>query len=173
MPLCGSPVAAQVTQACGILLFGICGLTRYAAGAGETATTPNAADRLFDFHSSVWVNLHHFLYRQAVRSGPQKSPRASSLTAADSEELDRLAPSERILWNDAVAYYRVSFASRDLLFDEDLIAVKNHLEDAEDSPDLANASIPSDLRCILLEAAPIYRQSTMKGIGDGLRSSSL
>ena len=47
---------------------------------------------------------------------------------------------------------------RDLLFDDDLIHIKDLLEDAEASPDLANTEISAELRVVFLKAAPIYRK---------------
>jgi len=113
---------------------------------------------LFDFHSGFWINLHHFLYRQALLSQPQRGPHSLALTSADSDELQHLSPTERDSWNAAVAYYAESFAKRDLLFDEGLITTKDKLEDAEASSSLANVQIPAELKAVLLSAAPIYRK---------------
>jgi hypothetical protein len=97
--------------------------------------------------AGFWINLHHFLYRQALLSQPQKGPHSLAMTGADSDELQHLSPAERESWNAAVAYYAGSFAKRDLLFDEDLITTKHKLEDAEVSSDLANVPIPAESRC--------------------------
>lgn len=112
---------------------------------------------LFDFHSGFWINLHHFLYRQAVVAGPQKG-RQLSLNSADVEELKLLSPGEKTSWDSAVAYYKDSLIQRDLLFDEGMRLIKNELEDAEASADLAGTKIPGDLRTLLLKVAPIYRK---------------
>jgi len=130
----------------------------FAANASWTFAQAESQVNLFDFHSGFWINLHHFLYRQAILSLPQKGPHALALTAADSDELQHLSPTERASWNAAVAYYAGSFAKRDLLFDDGLIAVKDKLEDAEASSDLADVQIPAELKGVLLSAAPIYRK---------------
>lgn len=73
-------------------------------------------------------------------------------------ELQRLSAEERKTWDMSVAYYQNSIVARDLLFDHDLRAIKNELEAAEGSADLAGVPIPSELKTALLDAAPIYRK---------------
>lgn len=122
------------------------------------AAQPGApSQRLFEFHSGFWINLHHFLYLQASLTDPPKGARSRSLTSADSDELQKLSPAERSAWNDAVAHYE-AFAKHDLLFDDELIAAKNELEDNEASPDLAGARLPQAMKTALLEAAAVYRK---------------
>ena len=113
---------------------------------------------LFDFHSGFWINLHHFLYREAQLSEPQKGSDNLALSKADSDELQQLSVAERKAWNEAVSYYGGSLVKRDLLFDDDLSHIKDQLEDAEASPNLANTEISEDLKAVLLKAAPIYRK---------------
>jgi hypothetical protein len=124
------------------------------AGAQPSA---GAEKPLFEFHSGFWLNLHHFLYAQARKTLPKQSAREVALTGSDTDELQRLSPADRVAWDRAVAYYSASIAERDLLFDDDLVAIKNALEDAETSADLEGAPIPKDLKDTLLKAAPIYR----------------
>jgi hypothetical protein len=130
----------------------------FAANATCLFAQAESTANLFDFHSGFWINLHHFLYRQALLSQPQKGPQSLALTGADSDELQHLSPAERESWNAAVSYYAGSFAKRDLLFDEGLISIKDKLEDAETSPDLAKVQISVELKVVLLSAAPIYRR---------------
>lgn len=126
-------------------------------GVQAQATPPaTTAQALFDFHSGFWINLHHFLYLEAAAlkaSGPHP-PIASH---ADAEIRSELTPAERPVWDAAVSYYQGSVIQRDLLFDEGMTAIKNQLEDAEASSDLAHVDIPSPLRDVLLKAAPLYR----------------
>jgi len=117
-----------------------------------------AQPNLFDFHNGFWVNLHHFLYREAQLSEPQRSTDDLALSKADSDELEHLSPAERSAWNQAVSYYGRSLAKHDLIFDDDLIQIKNQLEEAESSSDLANTKISADLKAVILKAAPIYRK---------------
>jgi hypothetical protein len=72
--------------------------------------------------------------------------------------LRRLTPEERASWTTAVSYYQDSLLKRDLLFDGELIAVKDQLEDAETSSDLAETKIPAAMKAELLTAADIYRR---------------
>ncbi|MFK2878070.1 hypothetical protein [Rhodanobacter hydrolyticus] len=113
---------------------------------------------LFAFHSDFWVNLHHFLYVSAVAAASQNRPHPSRLEADDTATQQRLDTSESGEWNAVVAYYEKSMVSRDLLFDPGMGQIKNQLEDATDSSDLAQTDIPTTLKAMLLQAAPIYRK---------------
>jgi hypothetical protein len=117
----------------------------------------DAAPAMFEFHSGFWINLHHFLYLEALSDRPRKSS-LETVSTADAETLKSLSQEQLATWNAAVSYYVSSVIQHDLLFDKDLIAIKNQLADAEVSPDLANVDIPTALRAALLSAAPIYRQ---------------
>lgn len=134
------------------MLSKVCVLCLAVCCSANASTSPA---NLFDFHSGFWINLHHFLYRQAQ---PQKGPRSLVLFGADTDELQHLSPAERESWNAAVAYYAGSIAKRDLLFDDGLITIKDKLEDEEASLDLANVQIATELKAVLLSAAPIYRK---------------
>lgn len=141
--------------------FRLCVLTLAVLCAGSSQhglTQQNVAPSLFEFHSGFWINLHHFLYRQAQISGPQNGPHNLSLTRADSDELEHLSAAERTAWNEALAYYSRFIVKRPLLFDDELIQSKDRLEDAEASSDLTGVNISADLKAALLEAAPIYRR---------------
>ena len=122
------------------------------------AAQQKAQADLFEFHSGFWINLHHFLYREAQLAEPQKGSDNLALSKADSDELQQLSVAEREAWNEAVSYYGGSLVKRNLLFDDDLSHIKDQLEDAEASPDLANTEISADLKAVLLKAAPIYRE---------------
>jgi hypothetical protein len=116
------------------------------------------APPLFDFHSGFWINLHHFLYLEALSEKNQKGPHPAIVNQADAETLNSLSKEERTTWNTAVSYYASAVIQRDLLFDQNMGAIKNQLEDAEASPDLTSAAIPAALKAALLEASPIYRK---------------
>jgi len=113
---------------------------------------------LFAFHNGFWVNLHHFLYYQAVASRPQVGRRNLVVRKVDLDELAQLSPAERAVWDKAVSDYADTLAGKDLLFDDGLQTIKDKLEDAEASPDLGRVQIPIRVRAILLRAAPIYRK---------------
>lgn len=127
-------------------------------------STPSAktAETLFDFHSGFWINLHHFLYLEAAAQKPS-APRAPTVSQADVEIASSLTQEERATWDGAVSYYQQSVIQRDLLFDAGMNAIKNQLENAETSPDLANVDIPAPLRDVLVKASPIYRKHWWTG----------
>ncbi len=119
---------------------------------------PTTSNATFEFHSGFWVNLHHFLYWQALTKRVGQASRHVSLTVGDTAELENLSSAERATWNSAVTYYQDSLISRDLLFDRGMEAIKNQLEDAETSPDLGMIHLPLELRTVLEKAAPLYRK---------------
>ncbi len=112
----------------------------------------------FEFHSGFWINLHHFLYREAAVEGPQTGSHMLTLNINDGTELNLLAADERATWNAAVAAYSNTWIHGDLLFGKGMGAIKNELEDAEASADLSEAQIPSELKGVLVMVAPIYRK---------------
>lgn len=120
-------------------------------------STSSPVPSIFEFHSGFWINLHHFLYLEAQLSEPRKGARYPSVTSADNDELQHLSPAEQSAWSSAVSFYNDTLTRHDLLFDDGLIRIKNQLEDAEQSSDLAQARIPAPLQDALLKAAPIYR----------------
>jgi hypothetical protein len=138
---------------CMFLCFGIS-----VSCAAQVSSSEGPAKALFDFHNGFWINLHHFLYREATVSVPQNGPRPVALNKIDADELKELSPEEHTAWGAAVAYYADSLIQRDLLFDEGMRTVKNQLEDAEASVDLAGAQVPADIKAALLKAAPVYRK---------------
>ena len=141
-----------------VLLCAFCFTVLSSGSSRSAATQQNGKADLFEFHSGFWNNLHHFLYRQAVLSEPQKGPHNLSLTKADSDELHQLSAGERDTWNEALSYYNNFVVKRDLLFDDELIQTKDQLENAESSSDLAGVKIPAKLKAVLMKAAPVYRR---------------
>jgi hypothetical protein len=138
----------------GLVVLSLTARAESPARAASSRESPQS-HALFDFHSGFWVNLHHFLYAQATA---QKGPKSSVPNEEDMETLSSLAPQQLAIWNAAIAYYTGSLIQHDLLLDQDLPAIKEQLENAEGSPNLAHAEIPAGLKAVLLEAAPIYRR---------------
>jgi hypothetical protein len=106
------------------------------------------------FHSALWPNLHHVLYAEAwARRGvaPQRS-----LAGVLPEPLQGdLSEAERAAWDRAVAYYERELASKDVLFDESMSAIRTALlagRGPEPPPGLA-----AEHRAALEAAAPVYR----------------
>ncbi len=104
-----------------------------------------ATDR-YEFHSNLWVNLHHFLYAQAKKPDDAKLPRGRSLSRAQWQAM-----------NDAITWYREHLADRDLLLDERMYNIKRALirYGPDDVPD--HAAVTEEHRARLEAAAPVYR----------------
>jgi hypothetical protein len=125
---------------------------------------------VFELHSGFWINLHHMLYyeakqRESPANATQKSnavPQLKLRTMGDPGA--SLNPAERQSWDSSVAYYAANYADKDLLFNTDLMLLKNQLEDFEDCDELSgkrkktcDAGLPPKITQILETAAPIYR----------------
>ena len=96
----------------------------------------------FEFHSGFWLNLHHFLYEQALHSA---SPHYE-LTGAD-----------KIAWGKALELYRHSMIPHDLLFDPHMQSIDTELAEDESLPHLVVSGANGGLRDTLNSVAPIYR----------------
>jgi len=113
---------------------------------------------VFELHSGFWINLHHTLYGQARQSRDGRgSPSGTGATT-------HRTPSEQIAWDAAVSYYAANYQDKDLLFNTELILLKNQLGDFEQCDELSgakkktcDAGLPPKLTRILDAAAPVYR----------------
>jgi hypothetical protein len=116
--------------------------------------TITTATLWFQFHSSFWPNLHHFLYQEARIRHRRPLPAVAAILS----DTAALTPAEQAAWNDAVTYYDTAFAQRQLGFDPTLIDVNYALADADSSPLVAHQRLPAPLVTALTTAAPIYRR---------------
>lgn len=108
---------------------------------------PAPAPELFTFHSSFWINLHHFLYCQTQEEGE------TARVPAD------LPPDEARGWEEALGFYRREMAARSLLQDDLTWEVKHRLAQVEDeAPSLAGSGLPPEVAAALEAAAPAYRR---------------
>jgi hypothetical protein len=124
---------------------------------------------VFEFHSGFWINLHHMLYYEAkLRVTPpavaSKNPAAPQIKLKSMKEAAVLTPAERAAWDNSVAYYAANYANKDLLFNNELILLKNQLADFEDCDELSgakkktcDAGLTPQLTKALDDAAPVYR----------------
>jgi hypothetical protein len=125
---------------------------------------------VFEFHSSFWVNLHHFLYHEArarqaakeARDSAGKNPGPSLKQTPGS--VVTLSAAEQKSWDAAIAYYSANYTGKDLLINIDLVLLKNQLGDFEDCDELTgrkksrcDAGLPGGVGPILEQAAPVYR----------------
>ncbi len=124
---------------------------------------------VFEFHSGFWINLHHMLYYEAKqRANPSTATTKSNSGTQPTLKTMRdagntLTPAERAAWDSAVAYYAANYADKDLLFNTDLILLKNQLGDFEDCDELSgkkkktcDAGLPEKITQVLESAAPVY-----------------
>jgi hypothetical protein len=117
-----------------------------------------SSDNLFEFHSGFWINLHHFLYEQAAiaTAGPKGTPHEAELSTDASIGVG-LSEDESKTWSDALVYYRAKMLHQDLASDEEMVKIKNRLEDMEEASTVDNSDLDPRLIAVLDEAAPIYR----------------
>ena len=111
-------------------------LLRAASTLVSTLGVLAAGQATFDFHSNFWVNLHHFLYQQAVTKSPVHS---------DSEA-----------WNHAVEVYRKDIATHELL-SRDITGINIALSKIENTESLQGSGIDPELTQTLERAAPVYK----------------
>ncbi len=131
---------------------------------------------VFEFHSGFWINLHHMLYyeaklRQAPPAAAQKGssgPQIRLNTMKDAAAA--LTPAERLAWDSSVEYYVANYVNKDLLFNNDLVLLKNQLGDFEDCDELSgrrkktcDAGLPPKLTQVLETAATVYRAHLWPG----------
>jgi hypothetical protein len=109
----------------------------------------------FEFHSGFWLNLHHFLYEQALQRRRAGGPGQTASWAASPE--GKLSPEQQRLWDAAVDYYAGALIKRDFLFDEGMIEMNDRLAESEGARDLSKSGLGGDLVKILESVAPTYR----------------
>jgi hypothetical protein len=112
------------------------------------SATPAETTYPFEFHSGFWINLHHFLYEQALLKKESK-PLAAPKTP--------FSPAQQQVWNAAIDYYTSAVIKGDLLTDRATVIANDELGDEENAPDLNKAKINPELRKTLESVAPIYR----------------
>lgn len=117
-----------------------------------------SSDNLFEFHSGFWINLHLFLYEQAAiaTAGPHETPHEAEL-ATDASMSAGLSGDESKAWSDALVYYRAKILRHDLASDDDMIKIKNRLEDIEGATSADRSDLDPKLVSVLDAAAPVYR----------------
>ncbi|HXU31343.1 MAG TPA: hypothetical protein VN851_12255, partial [Thermoanaerobaculia bacterium] len=125
-----------------------------ATPAGHPAVAPGASP-LFQFRTGFWVSLHHHLRGEARRL-----PFSLKGKLAKNPDPAALPAEERAAWESALAVYEKKMAPRDLLFDVEMVKIKNALADLGDAPDLSALRGRFDVEALdaLERAAPVYRK---------------
>jgi hypothetical protein len=124
---------------------------RFTSTAYQRSETRNESTYPFEFHNGFWINLHHFLYEQALL---RKRAASSSQTTNPNNQL---SSEQRQLWDAALDYYVNTMIKRDLLFDEGMVTINDQLGESEGASDLSKSGLSSDLIKILESVAPLYR----------------
>jgi len=125
---------------------------------------------VFEFHSSFWVNLHHFLYhearvRQAAKDAQASAGKSSGPVMKGSPSAQAtLTAAEQKVWDEAIAFYMQNEANKDMQINIDLILLKDQLGDFEDCDELTgrkrrscDAGLPGRVGLVLESAAPVFR----------------
>ena len=105
------------------------------AAAEATVAAPT-----YRFRNGFWINLHHFLYHEALQKREGAAP---SIEDPD--------------WTEAVAFYEAEIIEHDLLFNDGMRSVDTALGRAGDADDLDGLDLEEALRPVLEAAAPHYR----------------
>ena len=114
------------------------------AVAPETAA--RSSSPLFEFRSSFWVNLHHYLHALGREAAPLLEQLPPTVTAA-----------ERDAWQSAVWSYHQRYGGVSL-FDEELSALKAQLAAAPSAESLRGSAVRPEDATLLEAVAPIYRR---------------
>ena len=107
------------------------------------------------------MNLHHFLYLQALAEGPQAHSASLTEIVNASSCIPQLKGADAEKWFTSVSYYRENLVSKDWLFDDALVRI-NDLLSEQHGARVSTAGIGLELRQALNEAAPIYRRFCWK-----------
>lgn len=129
---------------------------KFQAEIVEPTARIDTAQPAFDFRSGFWINLHHFLFLQAVLATPDARKGHAETAARESGGAPTLPPEQKIAWEKAVDFY-MEFAKRDPLSDRDLVAANYELSDAGNSKSLKGRRLPPAMQSVVEEAAPVYR----------------
>jgi len=112
---------------------------------------------IFDFHSGFWMNLHHFLYQQALA---QKLGREGRAVRGPGEivSVEALSDEEKGAWTAAVESYQKNWVDRDLAFDSGLAEIKYRLAELENQATVKQSGLAGEFVGALEAAAPLYRK---------------
>ena len=99
------------------------------------------SDALFGFHSNPWLNLHHILWSKG-----EGAPLPADMPEA-----------ERVAWMAGIESY-APYSRRNLIFDVELVAIKEALRTTGEKTSLEGLPIASGVRETLERLMPIYRK---------------
>jgi hypothetical protein len=141
-----------------ILISGALLSTVAGSAAPQPATRAHAESQLFAMQSNFWVNLHHFLYVTArARRGLDAGRPAVTSALGDTAGFGALSASLRQEWEQALEYYAVALADRDVLFDSVLVQVNVRLSHVDANASADAAALDTAHARALNRAANAYR----------------
>ena len=85
-----------------LLVFALTTTTLIALSPKRPAATPP----VFSFHSGFWINLHHFLYYQALLHTTTTGRNTRKLSYRDTAAITSLDKTEQQYWQQAIDYYQ-------------------------------------------------------------------
>ena len=133
-------------------------LTTCAAAQQQRTFTQTDKTPPFEFHSGFWINLHHFLYQQALLRRRAAASGQTSASGTGANSINGMTEAQRRVWDSAVDYYVNTMVKRDLVFDQELVAINDRLAELERATNLSRSGLNADLVRVLESAAPVYRE---------------
>jgi hypothetical protein len=127
----------------------------FTSTACQRSDARNESTYPFEFHSGFWINLHHFLYEQALLR--KQAAGSGQIAKSPTNPKNQLSSEQQQQWNSALDYYRDRMIKRDLLLDREMMTINDQLAGSEGAPNLSKSGLSSDLIKILESVAPIYR----------------
>lgn len=134
---------AVISLAGALILLGGCAST----STGNETKTP-----IFAFHDPIAINLHHFLYWNALPHQRETGDPALLVWP------ETLGAEERATVELAIAYYREAFEGQSLLFGDDLYRIRQELIEHDGSDSLAGLGLDAALVAVLEPVLPIFRR---------------
>ncbi|MCI0435952.1 MAG: hypothetical protein L0271_20285 [Gemmatimonadetes bacterium] len=133
------------------------GITAAHAVDAMTATCAAGTESRFEFHSSFWLNLHNYLYKEAKLARGIVDDGLAALGNLELETPAQRAPTaaEEGIWTRAITTYGREMIDRPLR-DSAVIRVNNALARVT-GQDPAEAGVEPDVASALRQAAPVYR----------------
>lgn len=115
----------------------------------------------FEFRNGFWINLHHFLYLQALAQEAHRGSPSLIQVLDASNCIPQMKTPDADSWARSVSYYRQNLVSKDWLFDKELVRENDWLSDQRGAR-LSAAEISPELSQALNQAASTYRRFCWK-----------
>lgn len=107
----------------------------------EPSATVATAQKLFQFRSGFWMNLHPYLLLQAVLATPEARKGHGEESAQAVSPASVMSAAQKTIWDKACRFC-MRYGNRDPLRDHELVLVNYELSDAGNSPSLKGRRCP-------------------------------